>query len=158
MAKLLGRCECQIDPKGRVSFPSAFRRAVGGAGAPAGESPSAGETPSAALVLLQWQETHLDLLPQATWEAIERKLVEHRRASADGGAYLRGIAAQAVEVEPDDHGRIRIPPWLREQAGLESSALFVGAVDRIEVWNPERFAVAMRGRPADADFAARIFG
>ncbi len=158
MAKLLGRYECQIDAKGRVSFPSAFRRALGAGGASVeASSGDARAEASASLVLLQWQATHLDLLPAATWQSVERKLVEHRRASGDGGAYLRRITAQATEVEPDDHGRIRIPPWLREQAGLEGSALFVGTVDRIEIWSPERFATAMDEWASDADFAPRIF-
>ncbi len=154
MARLLGRYEYQIDAKGRVSFPSAFRRALG---AQQEESPGSPRSFSA-LVLLQWRETHLDLLPASTWETIEQRLMEHRRARGDAGAYLRRITARASEVDPDDHGRIRIPSWLREGAGLDSAALFIGAVDRIEVWNPERFADEAAAQPSDDDFAPRIFG
>lgn len=153
MARLLGRYEYQIDAKGRVSFPSAFRRALG-----ASREQDLDERPSSALVLLQWRETHLDLLPDATWENIQKRLMEHRRARGDAGAYLRRITARAIEVEPDDHGRIRIPPWLREDAGLDGSALFIGAIDRIEVWNPERFASEVAAQPSDDEFAPRIFG
>ena len=143
MPGLLGRHEYQIDAKGRVSLPSAFRRAVS-------EKP---------LVLLQWQESHLDLFPEETWVEIRRNLLSHRRARKDGGAYLRRITSSAVEVEPDKHGRIRIPLWLLERAGLGDTVLFIGALDRIELWNPARFDQQLREPDAEEDrFAAQIFG
>ena len=143
MSGLLGRHEFQIDAKGRVSLPSAFRRAVS----------------ANPLVLLQWQPTHLDLLPHETWADIRKNLLAHRKARGDRGAYLRRITASAVEIEPDAHGRIRIPGWLREQGGLGEVVLFVGALDRIELWSPESFETHLREREEEDDkFAAQIFG
>ena len=124
-------------------MPSAFRRAVS----------------ANPLVLLQWQPTHLDLFPRETWTEIRRNLLAHRKARRDGGAYLRRITASAVEIEPDAHGRIRIPGWLLKQAGLEDTVLFVGALDRIELWEPRRFEAHLDEREGDDDgFAAQIFG
>ena len=143
MSGLLGRHEFQIDAKGRVSLPSAFRRVVS----------------ADPLVLLQWQSTHLDLFPRDTWRDIQKNLLTHRKARKDRGAYLRRITASAVEVEPDAHGRIRIPGWLREQAGLDDAVLFIGALDRIELWRPERFEEQLSAHEEDDDdFAAQIFG
>lgn len=143
MSGLLGRHEFQIDAKGRVSLPSAFRRVVS----------------AEPLVLLQWQPTHLELFPCETWTEIRKNLLAHRRAKRDGGAYLRRITASAVEVEPDAHGRIRIPGWLREQSGLGDSVLFIGALDRIELWHPDRFEEQLSTEQEDDDdFAAQIFG
>lgn len=142
MSGLLGRHEFQIDAKGRVSLPSAFRRAVS----------------ANPLVLLQWQPTHLDLLPWETWTGIRKNLLDHRKARGDGGAYLRSVTSSAVEIEPDAQGRIRIPAWLREQAGLEDTVLFVGALDRIELWRPGRFETQLCEREGEDDeFAAQIF-
>ena len=142
MSGFLGRHEYQIDGKGRVSFPSPFRRVVSGG----------------PLVLLQWQPTHLDLFPPETWAEIQKNLLAHRKARKDGGAYIRRVTASAVEVEPDAHGRIRVPPWLRERVGLEEAALFIGALDRIEVWNPARFEEQLACEADDDGFAAQIFG
>lgn len=142
MSGFLGRHEFQIDGKGRVSFPSPFRRVVSGG----------------PLVLLQWQTTHLDLFPPETWAEIQKNLLAHRRARKDGGAYIRRITSSAVEVEPDTHGRIRIPPWLRERVGLDGTALFIGALDRIEVWSPGRFEEQLAREAEDDEFAAQIFG
>jgi len=143
MPGFLGRHEYQIDAKGRVSLPSAFRRVVS----------------SYPMVLMQWQDTHLDLFPQETWADIQKNLLTHKRAKGDKGAYLRRFTGRAVEVEPDTHGRIRIPPLLRQGVGLEDSVAFVGALDRIELWPPERFEEHLRAADEDDDeFAAPIFG
>ncbi len=142
MHGFLGRHEYQIDEKGRVSFPSPFRRVVSGG----------------PLVLLQWQSSHLDLFPSETWAEIQKNLLAHRKAQRDGGAYLRRITASAVEVEPDAHGRIRIPPWLRERIGLDGTVLFIGALDRIELWSPSSFDEQLGEEVEDDGFAAQIFG
>lgn len=142
MLGLLGRHQFRIDEKGRVSFPSAFRRAVS----------------SGPLVLLQWQKTHLDLYPAETWERIRQNLLDHRKRQQDGGAYLRRITSSAAEVEPDGSGRILIPGWLREGAGLAQAVLFIGAVDRIEIWNPAGFEKQAVSEVSDDGFAAQIFG
>ncbi len=142
MSGFLGRHDYTIDGKGRVSFPSPFRRVVS----------------SGALVLLQWQPTHLELFPPETWSRIQQNLLDYRKSNPNGGAYIRRITASAVEVEPDSHGRIRIPQWLRTGAGLAKSVVFIGALDRIELWDPARFDEGLREGGDDDDFAAQIFG
>ncbi len=143
MLGFLGRHEYQIDAKGRVSLPSAFRRAVS----------------SYPMVLLSWQDTHLDLFPQDTWAEIRKNLLGYKRARGERKPYVRRITASAVDVEPDKHGRIRIPPELRQRVGLEESVVFVGVLDRIELWPPERFEAHIRTvDEEDDDFAAQIFG
>ena len=143
MPGFLGRYEFQIDEKGRVSLPSAYRKAA----------------PGEPFVLLQWQPTHLDLYPQETWAGVQAKLLEFRRAQPEGGAYFRRIISSAVEVEPDKQGRIRIPGWLREGAGIDSQVLLIGAVDRVELWSPEGFRSELDAGSAEyGRFAPQIFG
>ncbi|MGI9625358.1 MAG: division/cell wall cluster transcriptional repressor MraZ [Longimicrobiales bacterium] len=143
MPGFLGRYEFQCDEKGRVSLPSAFRRGAGGKG----------------LVLLQWQPTHLDLYPADTWEGIQANLVQFRRAEPEGAAFFRRILSSATEVEPDKQGRIRLPSRLREAVGLEDAVLLVGAVDRIELWNPGRFDEELESGEKDfGHFIHQIFG
>ena len=143
MHGFLGRHEYQIDDKGRVSFPSPFRRVVSGG----------------PLVLVRWQSDHLVLFPIETWtEEIEKNLKAHRKATRDGGRYLRHITSNAVNVEPDSHGRIRIPPPQREHIGLDATVLFIGAIDRIELWNPSTFDEQLAQDLGDDEFAAQIFG
>ncbi len=123
MAGFLGQYEYQLDSKGRVSLPAEYRRRA--------EGPR--------FVLLQWEPTHLTLFPEGTWAGVQERLLEFRRSQSAVARHLRQITARAVEVEPDKQGRILIPAWLKEAADLDGSALLIGALDRVEVWNPDRF-------------------
>ncbi len=50
-------------------------------------------------------------------------------------------AAGSTEVRLDGQGRLAIPPHLRSFAGLEEEKpiLIQGAMDRVELWQPERW-------------------
>jgi len=43
------------------------------------------------------------------------------------------------KVEPDKQGRILIPGVLREFAGLDKNVMIIGAYDRVEIWDKERW-------------------
>lgn len=143
MSNFLGRFEYQLDDKGRVSLPAAFRR-----GAEDGR-----------FVLLQWEPAYLTLYPEAAWLEVQDRLLQFRRSQKDGGAHVRRITSSAVEVVPDKQGRILIPSWLQQAGELDGSVLMIGAIDRIEIWNPATFA---RTVPEASDgfeqFAPQIFG
>ena len=54
---------------------------------------------------------------------------------------------------------VLIPAFLREAANLEGSVLLIGALDRIDVWNPKEFQKKVRPGGAEFDrFAHQIFG
>jgi len=52
---------------------------------------------------------------------------------------LRRFTADAVEVTPDQQGRIVIPAVLRAYAGLESEVVTNGVLRRAEIWAKERW-------------------
>lgn len=143
MTNFLGRFEYQLDDKGRVSLPAAFRRGV----------------EDGRFVLLQWEEPYLTLYPEAAWLEVQERLLQFRRSRKDGGAHVRRITSSAVEVLPDKQGRILIPSWLQEAGGLDGTVLMIGAIDRIEIWDPGTFATSdSDGSEAFAQFAPQIFG
>jgi len=47
-----------------------------------------------------------------------------------------------IEVDLDSAGRICLPEEMRLTAGLTKDVLFVGCIDRFEVWNPESYRAA----------------
>jgi len=146
VAGFLGQYEYQLDEKGRVSLPAEYRR----------------RADDTRFVLLQWEPTHLTLFPQSTWEGVQERLLQLRRSRSAMAGHLRRITARAAEVEPDKQGRILIPAWLKEAAELEGSALLIGALDRVEIWNPERFRDAGPVDEAESEELAQavheIFG
>lgn len=143
MTGFLGSYLHQIDDKGRLSLPAAFRR----------------EAADASLILLQVHADALTLYPEEAWQGVEARLRELLRLQPDSRAYVLGVTAGAQEVTPDKQGRIPLPPRLREAAGIDGSALIVGVLDRMEIWNPERFQETVSPRtPEFEKFAHQIFG
>ena len=47
--------------------------------------------------------------------------------------------AGATQVQPDKQGRILIPQNLRDYAGLQKDLVIVGASNRAEIWDQERW-------------------
>jgi MraZ protein len=132
-----------MDEKGRVSLPAAFRR----------------EAEGDRFILLQWQEPNLTLFPESVWLEVQERLLEYRRKDPDSWTYVREITSKAVEVTPDKQGRILIPAWLQEAASLEGPIVLSGVIDRIEIWEPDAFERAVKGRAEDSrDFRHQIFG
>jgi MraZ protein len=58
---------------------------------------------------------------------------------ADTRAFERYLFGGAIEVSFDPLGRIKIPTYLRSYANLEKEAVTVGVLERIEIWDKERW-------------------
>ena len=128
MTGFLGSYLHQLDEKGRLALPASFRRAAANDG----------------FVLVHAHEPALFLYPARAWAGVEERLVELLRRQPDARKMVLGVTANAIEVTPDKQGRILIPERLQRAAELETEALVVGVLDKIEIWNPERFASATR--------------
>jgi MraZ protein len=50
--------------------------------------------------------------------------------------YVRMLFAAASQEVPDKQGRISIPSVLREYASLTKDVMVIGAMNRIEIWDP----------------------
>lgn len=142
MSGFLGSYHHQVDDKGRLSLPAAFRR----------------ETSSAPFVLAQAFPDSLALFPAATWAEVEDRLRGLLRSDPAARSWFLGVTANAVEVVPDRQGRILIPQRLQEAAGIDGSALVVGAIDRIELWDPDRFEASVTPPSEDTTRFTHIFG
>jgi len=139
----VGQYEHQMDQKGRVSLPSAFRR----------------EADGDRFVLMQWEPRYLTLFPEEKWRDVQEKLLEFRRSEPEAWNQVRMIIGQAVEVSPDKQGRILVPGGLQEAASLSNTVLLSGNLDRIELWDPKTYAEAVQDQAGDLQqFAHRLFG
>lgn len=140
----LGRYEHQLDEKGRVSLPSAFRK----------------EAEGAPFVLLQWERPYLTLFPASVWAEVQGRLLEFRKSKRSAWNRVREILSNATEVSPDKQGRILVPAALKEAAGLEGTVVLNGNIDRIEIWDPTRWAEDVASATSEdlEDFGHRIFG
>ena len=142
MSGFLGSYLHQIDDKGRLNLPAPFRR----------------DHPDRPLVLVHVFENALTLYPEPAWAEVESRLRELLRLQPQARSYVLSVTANAVEVVPDKQGRILVPQRLQEAVGIRGATLVVGTIDRIELWDPERFQAAVPARSDDFDrFNHQIF-
>jgi MraZ protein len=123
--KFYGRYEHSLDPKGRVILPAKFRAHFERGG-----------------YLTQY---HQGCLALWTPDEFERQSATMESAQELGPAernLARVWASGTQEVEVDRQGRVAIAPPLRVFARLDgdSGVLVMGAINRIELWSPERWA------------------
>jgi MraZ protein len=59
--------------------------------------------------------------------------------SKTGRDYARMLFASAEQGVPDKQGRISLTPSLREYAALTRDVVVIGAMDRVEIWEPTRW-------------------
>lgn len=143
MTGFVGQYEHQMDEKGRVSLPSAFRR----------------EADSDSFVLLQWEPDYLTLFPAPKWAEVQERLLEFRRSDPQAWNQVRLIVSNAVEVSPDKQGRILVPASLQATAHLSGAVLLSGNIDRVELWDPAKYEATVRKDAGDIrDFSHRLFG
>ncbi len=126
MARFIGRYEHSLDAKGRVILPAKFRAAFERGG-----------------YLSQFHERSLALWTPEQFERQAEAMQARSAAGRDERNLARVWAGGSAEVEVDRAGRMPIPGYLREFARLEGPApgggapvLVLGAIDRVELWNP----------------------
>lgn len=140
--KFRGSYLFQMDEKGRVALPAAFRR----------------EAADQRFILMQAYTSSLALYPEAEWAGVEERLSELLTHNPKARTYVLSIMSSVVEVVPDSQGRILIPVRLKDAAHLEGPVQLVGVIDRIEIWNPDRFEEAVSAEASGFEqFAPQIF-
>jgi MraZ protein len=114
-----------LDPKRRLTIPSEWRAQIGESGS--------------LYVLPDVQHKCLCVFPAA--EIIHRlgRMRSHSIADSKARQFARVLASQSDLVSWDSQGRIRIKDELLEFAGLLDQVQLVGAFDRFELWEPDRF-------------------
>lgn len=142
MGGFLGSYRHTFDEKGRIALPASFRRG----------------REEDAFVLVHAQKEALSLYPLESWAEVEQNLREMSKRKPEYRPMVLGITANAHEIALDKQGRILVPDRLREAVGLGPEALIIGALDRIEIWEPGRFEKASEETTDEFDrFVASIF-
>jgi MraZ protein len=112
-----------IDAKGRTSLPARFREAL----AAAGESK---------IVLTQYPHWRaVQALPQSVWKELEKKVLETSPLDARAQRNVLRFYSSAHEGDLDPHGRVLVPPALREWAGLSKEVVWVGMGRTIHLYD-----------------------
>lgn len=120
-----GRFTHTMDSKGRVSIPSGFRVEI--------------QRRSQNDPVLASQGAHLALFPADEWEMKEEVLLGLSEFDSDAQDLQRIMVGEAADSPLDAQGRILVPTLMRKEADLDNKILLVGVLNRIELWNPDRY-------------------
>ena len=128
MALLIGRYDYALDLKNRLAVPPKYRETLA-------------QEKGRSFYLTSGMEGCLYLFLPSQWEKLladDLKMFSLPDKEAER-AFKRKFFSEAVEVEPDAQGRILVPQYLKEHAGLKDAVLVQGAGNRAEVWDVKRW-------------------
>ena len=89
------------------------------------------------VVTLDMSEPCLLIYPLPEWEDIERKLVRLPSLNKQAVRLKRLLLGHASECELDSHGRILLPPALRELVKLDKHVVLLGQGNKFELWDEQ---------------------
>jgi MraZ protein len=138
---LIGEYIHTLDSKKRLSLPSKFRKELG-----------------RKVVVTRGLDACLFMFPEKAWLKIAERLQALPIGQADTRGLGRFLLAGATEAEVDGAGRVLVPDYLKEFAGLRSRVVLAGVSDRIEVWNDKAWEDYKRRIERSADQMAQKLG
>ena len=117
---LLGEFDAKIDAKGRVAFPSKFRKIIG-------EN----------LIITKGYEHSLILVSEHNWQTLLEGTEGKPLIQQETREVQRFLLGGAVDVQLDGKGRFLLPGYLRTFANIEEEVVFLGLSRYIEIWAKE---------------------
>ena len=119
----LGEFEHTIDQKGRLAIPIKFRAAL-----------------SDGAVVTRGLDSCLTLYPKKEWDQVAEKIANLPITEPNARSFARFMLAGAMDVETDKQGRIILPAYLRQYAGLGAHVVVAGLANRIEIWDKKKWS------------------
>jgi MraZ protein len=139
-----GQFTYSIDSKGRIAIPAKLRKHV---------AAEANDT----FVMTRGLSNCIDLYPLDEWQKLEEKLLHLNSFQPDEARFIRMFVQYATEDTMDGQSRILIPNALIDYAKIDKDVLILGALKKIEVWNPKVYDDYLRQSPQTyEEIAAKV--
>jgi|TARA_B110000238_G_C16115851_1_gene434798 MraZ protein len=147
MINLIGTYECKADVKGRLMISSALKKQL---------MPVLQD--SFVLKRAVFQPC-LELYPMAEWNAMMQKISKLNRFVKKNNDFIRLFTAGLKMVELDVSGRLLIPADLQKFAGIKKEIVLSSAVNIIEIWDKEKYELAIDAATQDfGELAEQVMG
>lgn len=114
----IGEYSHVVDPKKRLALPSKFRKELG-----------------RKVVVTRGLDRCLFVYPLKAWNEIAEKLGTLPVGESGTRSFIRVMLAGATDVDVDGQGRILLPEYLKEYAGLKKNVTVAGLFNRMEIWD-----------------------
>jgi MraZ protein len=119
-----GEYEHTIDNKGRLIIPSKFRE-------------SFKEYDITKLYITRGLDKCLFVFTENEWKTQESKFKSISFTKSEARKFNRLYFSGASQLEFDRQGRILIPKYLKDFAGIKRDCMMIGVSNRIEVWSKD---------------------
>ena len=126
MTGFLGEFEATLDAKGRFLLPAGFKKQLP-------------EEETSRFVINRGFEKCLALYPVKNWEPLFADISKLNDFDPKVREFRRNFLNGATFVEPDSAGRLLIPPNLKGHADLQKDIVLVAAVNKIEIWDSNKY-------------------
>lgn len=137
----IGEYKHTIDDKGRLAIPVKFR----------------GDLARGAVVT-RGLDGSLFLFPKEEWDNLATKIAALPLGQSNSRAFARLMLAGAMDAELDKQGRVVLPEYLRQYAGIGRATVVVGVFNRLEVWDVAKWEAYKSQTEADAGHIAEQLG
>ncbi len=137
-----GQYEHTMDAKGRVSLPARFREVLA-------EMDVEGNNADRVILTRNFEKS-LELYPLDKWLNFEEKVRSLPQFDPNVQRVLRVFVAGAVECSLDSHGRLLVPQPMRQFGGLEREVVWVGQLEKVQLWSKPRWDAAVDAALEDA--------
>lgn len=115
---LIGEYESKIGDKKRTAIPKKIREELG-----------------EQIIITRGYEKCLVLINKRLWEKVAGEVISGSFINKNIRDTSRFLVGSAVEVAPDEQGRVIIPARLHQYAKLKRDLVYVGLVNWVEVWD-----------------------
>ncbi len=126
MTGFIGEYESTLDAKGRFLLPVAFKKQL-----PKGASDN--------FVINRGFEKCLSLYPIKSWEPIFAEISDLNDFEPKVRQFRRYFLNGATQIVLDTANRLLIPKNLMDYAGLGKNIVLVSAVNKIEIWDKNKY-------------------
>lgn len=141
-----GESHCAFDDKGRVALPVQFKRIM--------------ETMDHdTWFVTRGYDNALMLYPKECWTRLLQNEIPSPSLNPRVMDFRRFFIGGAAKVKPDRQGRILVPQYLREYAGLDREGVLHGMEDHLQLWSNTGWrAFSERQLPGYKAMAEGLFG
>jgi len=126
MIGFIGEYEATLDNKGRFLLPSGFKKQL-----PEGATEN--------FVVNRGFEKCLSLYPMKSWKPIFTQISGLNDFDPNVRKFRRYFLNGATQIELDSASRLLLPKNLMEYASLEKDIVLVSAVNKIEIWDKNKY-------------------
>lgn len=137
----IGEYNHSLDEKGRMNMPVKFRSTLAGGA-----------------VITRGLDHCLFVYPKQEWETMAAKLAALPITQKNSRAFARLMLAGAWDVELDSQGRVMLPEYLRQYAGIEKHVVVAGLYNRIELWDEDAWQEYKAATEQESDAIAESMG